>query len=165
VSPAYFGRNAIWHIPPEQKVDADAITRASFAKDIAKDEFESALIYRLQRRKNFEPNADNTSTSLQLLIIWGYNIKSENRLFVRVLLIKHSNTITWNEDTLERLHSMHLALLRNDHVVRDTWLLDDVTVLITTLKWKKEIDTTEITITEEAREGDYMEPLWVQSRI
>jgi hypothetical protein len=116
VSPVYFGHNTIWHIPLDQKVDANNMTRASFGIDTNKDEFESALMYKLQRKKRFksnnQSNADNTfakdtSTTLQLLVIW----KSHNKYgySVRVLLIKHSNTITWNEDTLEKLHSTRVA--------------------------------------------------------
>jgi hypothetical protein len=101
-------------------------------------------------------------TSLQLLVIWGFTGKP---VYVRTLLIKHSNTITWDKDKLEKLYSMHLDLLRDNHVVRDTWLLDDVTVLVTILKWKKGRCITEITISEETREDDSIEPLWVPSSI
>jgi hypothetical protein len=172
VSPVYFGHNVIWHVPPDQKVNINAAIEVSFGRDVTKYEGASALLYKLQRRKRFESNdqsnMDNTfsediSTSLQLLVMWGFTDKSEVSL--RALLIKHSNTITWNEDTLEKLHSMHLSLFRDDRVVKDTWLLDDVTVLMVILRWKNERYITEITISEENREGDSKEPLWVSSNI
>jgi hypothetical protein len=154
ISPTYFGRDVIWYMPPDQKVDTNAMTSASFGRDINKDEFASALIYKLQRKKG--PESDNqsgvddmfiedTPTSLQLLVIWGYN--NEYSFSLRALLIKHSNTITWDEDTLEKLHSMYLALLRNDRIVKDTWLLDDET------------------ISKGTRKDDCMEPLWVSSNM
>jgi hypothetical protein len=172
VSPVYFGYNAIWHIPPDQKVDANTVTRASFGRNIAKDESASALIYKLQRKKCLESNdqfdgdstfTEDTSTSLRLLVIW----KSDDwlRSSVRALLIKHSNTITWNEDTLEKLHSMYIGLLRDDDIVKDIWLLDDATVLMTKSDWRIQDHATKITISEGAKENNSMEPLCVPSGI
>jgi hypothetical protein len=128
-------------MPPDQKVDANTMTKVSFAKEATKGEFTSVLLYRLQKKENIEsssqPNTDNMftkDTSLQLLVIW----KSDNirDISVRALLIKHSDTITWNENILEKLHSMYLALLKNNDNIEDTWLLDDATVLMTALTWK-----------------------------
>jgi hypothetical protein len=182
VSPTYFGHNAIWYIPPDQEVGANAMARARFGRNATKYEFSNVLIYKLQRKKCIESNeqskADSisekdTSTSLQLLVMWISNDK--HRYSVRALLIKHSNTITWNEDTLEKLHSMYLALFnkglridvlstRNKHYsVKDTWLLDNVTVLIIELKWEEESRTFEITISKGTGEHDTVEPLWVSS--
>jgi hypothetical protein len=171
-SPVYFGNNVTWHIPPDRKVDINTATEASFGRDVTKDECASALIYKLQRKKRFESNdqfsVDNTftedaPTSLRLLVIWRFIDKSEVSL--RALLVKHSNVITWDEDKLEKLHSMHLDLLRDDEVVKDTWLLDDVTALMVILRWKSGRYITEITISEETREDDSEEPLWVPSSI
>jgi hypothetical protein len=167
---AYFGRNTILLGSPDQKVDANSMTRTSFGKHVISDEFAGALICKLQRKKyleyNDQPNENNTSTedtstSLQLLVIWGSN--DEYRFSVRALLIKHSNTITWNEDILEKLHSMYLFLCRNNDIVEDTWLLDDTTILVTTFKLGK--DNDEITISEGTRKNDTREPLWVSSNM
>jgi hypothetical protein len=168
VFPTYFGHNAIWFESPDYKVDANATTRASFGRDVTKHGFTNALIYKLQRKKRFESSADNTfskdtSINLQLLVIWRATDKSDVSL--RALLIKHSNVITWDEDKLEKLHSMHLALLRKDEIVRDTWLLDDVTVLGIILRWEKGRYMTKITISEETKEDDSMDPLGIPSSI
>jgi hypothetical protein len=172
VSPIYFGHNVIWIRFPDQKVDINAAAEASFGRDVTKYECTSALIYKLQRKRQFESNdqfnvddtfTGDTSTSLQLLVIWKFADNSE--VFLRALLIKHSNAITWDEDKLEKLHSMYLDLLRDDHVVRDTWLLDDVTALMVILRWKNGRYITEITISEETREDDSKEPIWVPSNI
>jgi hypothetical protein len=158
-------------MPPAQEVDVGAATRACFAKDATKDEFASALIYKLQR-KNIEPNnqsnedntsAEDTSTSLQLLLIWGSNVSYKNGLYVRALLIKHSNAITWDEDMLERLHSIHRALLRDDYNVEDTWLLDGVTMLNTKTEWVEGSHLFEIAIYEGNRKDSAVAPLWVSS--
>jgi hypothetical protein len=189
VSPTYFGHNAIWIRPPGQNVDVNTKIKASFGRDINEYEFESALIYKLQRKKRLESNEDDTSledtsTSIQLLVMWGSD--NWHSLHIRALLIKHSSTVTWDEDTLEKLHSMHLALLNKvspidisgmpgvDYsieddsfieedrlIVEDTWLLDDAKVLMTTSKWKQNSSTFEIVISEGTREDGTMEPLWV----
>jgi hypothetical protein len=170
-SSIYFVHNAIWIRSPDQKVDANTVARASLGRDVTKDEFSSALIYKLQR-KNIEsgsqPNADktfseDTSTSIQLLIMWRSTEKDE--LSLHALLIKHSNEIIWDEDKLKKLYSMHLDLLVNDKAVRDTWLLDNVTVLRTMLRWEYGKNMTEIIISEETKEDDSKEPLWVPSSI
>jgi hypothetical protein len=172
MSPTYFGRNAIWHTLPGQKVDVNAVTRANFRRDVTKSEFASVLSYKLRRKRLFESkdqsNEDNTSTedaltSLQLLVIWGSNDKGE--ISVHALLIRHSNIITWNEDTLEKLHSMYLDPLRDNYNIKDRWLLDDTTVLMITSKWKENNCLFKITISEGTRKDDSMELLWISSNI
>jgi hypothetical protein len=156
---------------PAQKVDVNAMTEASFGREIFKVEFASALLYKLQKKKHLKSsdqfNADSeftedSSTSLQLLVIWRFN--ESYWPCVRALLIKHSNTITWNKDTLEKLHSMHSSLCGDDDVIEDTWLLDDATVLMTTSKWKVG-QINEIIISEGVRKDGVIEPLWVSSNM
>jgi hypothetical protein len=152
-------------------VDANSEIRVGFGRDITKDEFASVLLYKLQRKKCLEPNdqsnvdsvfTENTSTSLQLLVIWRFN---DERIFcVRALLIKHSNTIAWDEDKLDELYSMHSSLCRSDEITKDIWLLDDATVLMTTSE-RGMHNAFEITISEGTREDSFMEPLWVSSNM
>jgi hypothetical protein len=161
VSPEYFARDVIWHLSPDQKVGVDAMTRASFAKDIAKREFASTLIYRLQRKGCLKSNVNGVSTSHQLLVI----CRSDNRYgySVRVLLIKHDNTITLDEDKLKKLDYPNLAPLRNDCIIKNTWVLDDATVLMTTSKWKKQIRTIEITISKGIKGNGSIVPIRISS--
>jgi hypothetical protein len=149
VSPKYFGSNIIWHRPPDQKVNSNTIRSASFAKEVTKDEFSSALLYRLQKSLD--------DTSLSLLVIWGFNTWYE--FSSRVLLIKHSHTITWNEDTLEKLHTMYLALCKDDHMMEDAWLLDDTTILLTTSKRQNIECSIAITLFPGTNNDHTIEPL------
>jgi hypothetical protein len=94
------------------------MTEASFVRNVIKREFVGVLVYKLQRKRCFESNTNDTSkgeslTSVQLLVICESH--DEHDFFVRTLLIKHSNTITWNEDKLRELYSMRHALL-NKHL-------------------------------------------------
>jgi hypothetical protein len=166
VSPVYFGKNAIWHILPDEKVDINTMTRASFRRDASIHGFESALIYEIQRKNiksNDQSNVNNTkekSTSIQLLVILRRDDSGE--CSIRAVLIKHSVTITWDEDTLEKLYSIHLALLRS-YDIKSTWLLDGETVLVTASKWRSINSPIEITISEGIRDDTSTEPLWVSS--
>jgi hypothetical protein len=167
-SPAHLGHDAILIRYPDQKVNANTMTKVSLGKEIFKDDFSGVLIYKLHRKENHEYNADNAftedmPTSLQLLVIWKLN--EEHRFCVLTLLIKHSSTITWNEDTLEKLYSMHLDLCRNDDIIEDTWILDDAKVLMTTSKWKEDSCVFEIAMSEETRKDDSVEPRWVPSNM
>jgi hypothetical protein len=167
ISPEYIGYDVIWNILPDQKVDVDTITRASFRKDVLKRGFTTALSYKLRRKShnsNDQPNADNTKdTSLQLLVIW----RSEERLIlcVNTMLIKHSDAIIWNEDKLKKLCYKRLSLHKDDHIISDIWLLDDAIALMTTLKCGEEKNTIEIAISEGIRKDDSIEPLWIPSDI
>jgi hypothetical protein len=176
VSPVYFGHNTIWLRFPDQKVDTNAVIRAISGRGIAKDEFSGALLYKLQRKKRLDSNyqsnvdstfAEDTSTSLQLLIMWGSNTKLKVSLCA--LLIKHNNAITWNENTLEKLYSMHLDLLRGTRTIINRWSLNDVIMLRTILRSRQKDgrDIIEITISEGTRGDDSIEPepLWVPSGI
>jgi hypothetical protein len=144
------------------------MTRVGFGEELFKPEFSSALLYKLQKKESLEFNdqsnadsifAEDTSTNVQLLIIWRYN--NECEVCVRSLLVKHSNIITWDEDTLDKLYSMYLFLCKDDNIIEDTWLLNDATVLITTSKWKGESREFEIIISEGTRKDGTMEPLWI----
>jgi hypothetical protein len=117
--------------------------KAGFGKNTFKRGFESILIYKLQKKGRLESNADNTSTSPRLLVIW----RSDNRYeySVGVLLIKYNNRITLDE--LKKLDYPPLALLRNSCNTKNTWVLDDIKVLIIS-KWEKQTRTIEITISE-----------------
>jgi hypothetical protein len=143
-------------------VDTNAKTSAGFGKNAVGREFASTLIYRLRRKWSLESNADNTSTSDQLLVIWRSDHKYE--CYVRVLLIKHDNTITLDEDQLKKLDYPPSALLKNSRNVENKWKLDDATVLITS-RWEKQIHTIEVTISEGTGEDDSMEPLWISSNM
>jgi hypothetical protein len=168
ISPTYFGHNTIWHIPPAQKVDANTIISASFGKRAIESDSMTALIYSLQRNESLKSNEDNisiedTSTIHQLLIVW--RVENSYKLCINVILIKYNDRITWDEDKLNKLYTIHCALNRDNHIIEDVWLLDDTTMLITTSKWGEESRTIEIAISEETKEDGSMGPLCAPASI
>jgi hypothetical protein len=146
-------------------VNTNVTTRAGFKTDAAKDDFVGILMYKLQRKKSLESNADSVftedkSTSIQLLVSWRYN--SQNSFSVCALFIKHEDIITWNNDKLRELDSMYRVLPNDGSIIKDTWLLDDAIALTTTLKWGMG-HTIEISISEGDRKDDSVEPLLISS--
>jgi hypothetical protein len=165
VSPVYFGDNVIWHIPPGQKVYANDVARASFRKDVAKSEFTSVLIYKLQRKghkykQQFDEDSTfikDTLTGFQLVVIWRYN---SDRIYSHAWMIEHDNTFIWNEDRLERLHDVYNNQY-NASPNMGGWLLDDDTML------KIECETVyrgfemKVIISEDEYPSSPRKPLWV----
>jgi adenylyl- and sulfurtransferase ThiI len=144
------------------------MTRASFRIDTIERKFTTALIYNLQKKSHNSSNqstedntfTENLSTNIQLVVIWrAYN----NRFSVRALLIKNSNTITWDEDKLEKLYSMYCTLRGNSRT-KNTWRLDDATVLMTASKQEAD-HTFEITISKRTRKCSSIEPLCIPSNM
>jgi hypothetical protein len=161
VSPTYFGHNAIWHTPPDQKVDVYTMTEASFGRDVTKNELINALMYRLQRKGGLKFSADDTkdiSMNLQLLVIW--KVDNYYKSHANIMLVKHENTMTWDEDKLLEVYAMHLSLGIYSRSIKDIWQLDDATLLMTTLK--RELgQTTEIIISKGSSEDGSIEPICV----
>jgi hypothetical protein len=157
----------VWYRPPDHKVTTNTMTRASFGRDKTKSKFITALIYKLQRKYHNPTNQSNrdsakdTSKSPQLLVVW--RVDDSFMLYVNVIVIKHDDIAAWDEDKLMELCSMYSALYRGDRIVKDTWLLDDTTVLMTTSEWKEGKQTIEVIISERTREDDSMEPLCIPS--
>jgi hypothetical protein len=136
--------------------------KASFGKNALKREFTNALIYSLQRNESFESNVDNASTSYQLLVIWRSDSRYE--FSVGVLLIKHDNANTLDEDKIKELDYPPLTLLGNGRNIENSWRLDDTKVLITS-KCEKRIRTIEITISKWTKANGCMTPLQVSSNM
>jgi hypothetical protein len=168
VSPTYFGHNVIWHIPPDQEVYTNASTGASFKRNAAERDFTTALIYRLQRKScncNDQSNANSAltkgiSTNIQLVVIW--RVYNSYKFHVNVMVIEHGDVITWDEDKLKRLYSMHRALHTYGPIIEDTWLLDDETVIMISSRLKVG-RTIEITISEGASKDSLIRPIWISS--
>jgi hypothetical protein len=126
-------------------MDPNTMTNVAFRKDIIGNGFTTALVYKLQKKKHPESNMDNTKENHYLFITW--NVCNSYDFSVNALLITHSNTVTWNEDKLNKLHTTYYALRKHGPIIEHTWRLDDTTAFTTTLKWQLDL-TTEITISE-----------------
>jgi hypothetical protein len=168
ISPAYFGQDITWHIPLDQKVDANTMTRISFKNNLVKHDFTAVLTYKLQRKNSYKSNNQSSTvdttdaSSLQLLVIWRSDYFHE--FYVNVILIKHSSIIAWDEAKMKMIHHIYSDIIkRRGRMIEKTWLLDDDTVLMTTPRRGEEGCTLEIAISKGARKDDSIEPILISS--
>jgi hypothetical protein len=145
------------------------MTSADFVRDAFKSSSATALMYRLQRKNhnsNNQSDADNTKdtlTDIQLAIVF---LSNEKLYFdANTLLIKHNNTITWNENRLRKLYYAHHSQYRKSDTIKDTWLLDDATVLMTVLKWDERGRAFEVTVFKGTKRDDSIEPICISSNM
>jgi hypothetical protein len=163
-SPVYFIKDATCHIQFPQRVNSESIMKFNFKTSIDRETFGGVLVYHLQRKKNDKfkgrSNTDkNTSTSIQLLVIWGYK---SHKPYSHAWLIEHERTLVWSKDKLKRLwHVYHsqdsMELVSN----RKKWLLND------NMRLKTEYETSyggfemKIIISEERHRLYPIKPLWI----
>jgi hypothetical protein len=148
--PIYFTKDATYHTQFPQQVNSKSIMKVNFITGIDQDTFGGALLYRLQRK-------ENTTTSTQLLVIWGYR---SDRTYLHALLVKHESILSWNEDKLKRLYGVYNGLW---HRCSDPgiWLLNDDTELKIEYKVLDGGFRMEVIISEERDLVSYRKPLWV----
>jgi hypothetical protein len=165
-SPAYFIHGGKWHAVHDQEMGINAEVRSYFEFYSGQDVLEGALIYKLQRRQHAESDKliQDESKIIQLLVAW--HVEHTKEPHVHALLVEHDREFDWDKDKLKRIHQKYWHSF-NAFVssIEDNWLLNDVTVLLTSLKWKRDSYAFEITISEGTREGSHMEPLWVSSNM
>jgi hypothetical protein len=105
ISPVYFSNGAVCFMLSGQQIDIDTRMSASFEINATQDEFEDALLYRLQRyvESNDQNSVDTSATEtnkneakcVQVLVAW--KVKDfENSLYV--VLVEHTKEFIWNED-------------------------------------------------------------------
>jgi hypothetical protein len=165
VAPIYFGNGAVCPRLSGQQIDIGTAIKIRFEINPIQDEFEGALLYKLQRRP--DRNGTNTfteaneKTHVHMLVAWRVR---HSKPFVYVVLIKYTKEFIWNEDRLRKLYSKnHNRLKKQVGTTLDTWLIDDNITLKTAFRVKnlKECFELDISISEKERDDDAMRPLYV----
>jgi hypothetical protein len=169
VSPVYFGNEVVCPKLSDQQMNISAKMRTCFEINAARDDFEGALLFKLQRYvgSNAQHNTDtltiktnkNETKCVQMFVAWKI-ISSEP--FVHVVLVEHTKEFTWNEDALKKLYyGNHHQFWGYDDVISDTWFIDDNMALRTAfgvrdLKGNFELN---ISISEGERDTYAIKPL------
>jgi hypothetical protein len=170
-SPVYFANGAVCPKLSDQQIGIDAKMSAGFEIYATRDDFEGALIYKLQRyvepaiRHNMDTLAidtgNNKTKCVQIFMAWKVK---DAKPFVYAVLIEHTKELIWNEDKLKRLYyENHNRFKECDDTISDTWYMDDNMTLQTTfrvgdLKRTREL---EISVSEEERDEYAMRPLCI----
>jgi hypothetical protein len=169
-SPMYFIKDATCHIHLPQQVNSKGKMKVDFITGVNRDTFGGVLLYHLQRKESDESNdrsdidgvsIKDTSTSSQLLVIWG---RKSDCLYSHVYIVEHENTLVWNEDKLERLYHIYDSQYKAYFIlVQEEWLLDGKTMLKTVCKSSHGGFKMDVIISEDKYSFSPIKPLWVDS--
>jgi hypothetical protein len=137
VSPVYFGSGVVCPKLYNQQVDINTAMRACFEINTTQDEFEGALLFKLQRHTDNQHNIDTSTTKtdgkthVYMLIAWKVK---DVKLFAYLVLVEYVKEFTWNEDKLKKLYYENRSQLKEyDDTISDIWSLNDNMVLQTSL--------------------------------
>jgi hypothetical protein len=167
-SPVYFCNGAACSELSDQRVDIDARISASFEINTIQDDFEGALLFRLQRYSNRQRNMDesitetNEATCIQMLIVWEVK---DSKSFVCVLWVEHTKAFTWDKDKLKKLYNKNLNWFKEfDYFRINTWIMDNHIALKTIFNASdlKRIPKLDVSISEE-RYVEAMKTLWIDT--
>jgi hypothetical protein len=173
VSPIYFGNGAVCPKLSYQQIDINAKTRVCFEINATQDDFEGALLYKLQRhvesdnRRNMnilttEVN-ENEAKCVQMLVAWKVE---DSKLFVLLALIEHTKEFTWNGDELKKLYYKNrLWLKRYVSTTLDIWSMDNNMALKTTFRVRDLQGDSDLSISISEREnnGYAVRPIWINT--
>jgi hypothetical protein len=123
--------------------------------------FEGVLTYELQR-ENIESDDQPKSTHILFFVAWKSEGYKSLRVFVH--LVECDKYTHWEKIALEEYYQRYVnQLCTYTGPVRNTWLIDDGTVLMTEL----ELDFTQragvlsVTISEGIRNDRTKKPIWI----
>jgi hypothetical protein len=161
-SPVYFIHGGKWHVVPDQEIGVEAVMRNHIEFDSRQDILEGIMAYRIQRQcTGSDKFIQGESKNIQLLVTWSSEYTKE--LHVRALLVEYDKEFNWNEDMLRQLHQKYWQLLKERiHPIRRNWMLDDATVLATTIKAMNGCYRWDIFISERVGDDVYG-PLWINA--
>jgi hypothetical protein len=137
---AYFDNGAVSSKLSDQQIDIGTKMNASFDVNATQDDFECALLCKLQRHSDNQYSTDifttgtNESNATHVYILAAWKVKGSES-FKRVVLVEHTNEFTWDEDKLKKLYyKNHGWLEKYNDTITDTWFMDDNMILKTTLR-------------------------------
>jgi hypothetical protein len=161
LSPVHFMYGGKWHIVPDQEIDANTVMRNCIEFDSGQSVPNGALVYRIQRRHaESDKIIQDESKNLQLMLTLGGKYASEFN--VRVLLVEHDKEFNQNE--IWTLCEKYWILLNLRPIfIRSTWLLDDATMLTTTVKAMDGGYGWNVFISEARKDSYIMRPLWLDA--
>jgi hypothetical protein len=140
VSPVYFDDGAVCTKLSNQLTEIGTLMNASFEIKTAQDEFEGALLFKLQRYFDRQYNmntstteADNNETKyVHMLVAWKVK---DSCSFAHVVLVEHTKKIIWNGDQLKKLYDKSFSWLKEyNDTISDTWSMNSNMVLKTSFK-------------------------------
>jgi hypothetical protein len=163
ISPVYFGNGAVCPKISDQQIDVGAKMKAYFEIYTTQDEFEGALLFKLQRcvESDNQHNIDtltiesirNEEKCVYMLVAWE---RYHSIPFAHGTLIEHTKEFTWDEDRLKKLHDKNFGWLnKHSDTISNTWCIDDNMALKTTFKVRDLRGSPELSIAISEGKDDY----------
>jgi hypothetical protein len=159
-SPVYFIHGGRWHGAPDQKIGVNAVMRNRIEFDSGRDILDGILTYKIQRQHTESDKiVQDESKYIQLLVAW--HIEHTKESHVRVLLVEHDNEL--DENNLRELYQKywHPLETRIDSN-KNRWILNDITVLETTVRAMNGGYRWDISISERKKKN-IERPLWIDT--
>jgi hypothetical protein len=160
VSPVFFGNGLVFPKLFGQQIEIGDKMNASFEINATQNDFEGALLLKLQRYSDNQYNmntsttkaSENETTHVYMLAAWKVK---DSKSFAYMALVKHTKELTWNEDKLGKLYNKNRDLLKEyDNAISDIWLMDNHMVLKTTFNARDLKRTLELSISISEKEKD-----------
>jgi hypothetical protein len=144
-------------------MDDVAIMKNYLEFDSGHDILEGALVYRIQRKQHTKSDGftQDGSKIIQILVTW--RIEYTEGLHVCALLVEYDKEFNLNEDKLRGLYQKYWYVLKGRlNPIGINWLLDDETVLKTTVKVMNGGYKWDVLISEGEEDGIEI-PLWIDA--
>jgi hypothetical protein len=157
----WFNTGVDWSRHPEKGVNIGNMMCVKLIPFLST--FGGVLTYEIQSKYGKFGN-QSESTYIRLFVVWKYEVHKEIRACAH--LIEYDEHDRWNEIKLEEYYQRYAnQLCTYIGSIKDTWLIDDSTVLLTEL----DLDFTQrngvlnITISEGVEDDHTKRPIWIDS--
>jgi hypothetical protein len=160
-----FNSDAEWNKYKYPDWEVDANNMMSVELKPSHPTFGGVLTYQLQSRRDKLGN-QSESTCIRLLVAWKFEDYINPRMLIR--LMKHDKQINWDRIKLEDYYQKYASQLSMyTGPIKDKWMLDDDTVLMTGLKleFTHGYGALNITISEGIIDEHVKEPVWIDSKM
>jgi hypothetical protein len=158
VSPLCYSNSIAYYIPSDQRIDFGTTAQAGFEIDLLRNELICALMYRLEGK---HINEFDRTTYIQLVMIW--KLDKFKKFHLATHLIAHDKYQIWDRDRLKVLTEHHKLFSIQHDSVEKTWLMHDITVLMTSVNVTREEECykLDITISETNVKNDTQKPQYI----
>jgi hypothetical protein len=159
----FFSIGETWNGYSAWEIDAGSTLSIGFKPSLSV--FEGILTYELQRRYA-ESSERFESTYIRLVVIWKY--EGYKKLRACINLIEYGGAFHWNNAKLEEHFQRYVNRFSTyTGPIKDTWLMDDATTLITRLDldFTQRDDKLNVTISESVENEHTRRPVWIDPKM
>jgi hypothetical protein len=164
-----FSRGATWNVRSDAEVGPGNTTITDLIPSMTT--FKGVLTYKLQR-KHMKSDDQSESLHVRLFIAWKFEGYKKLRVFAH--LTEYEKKLTgrdsWREWDITKLEEYHQRYINQFSIytepIKDTWLINDGTVLMTRLElgFTRRDSVLNITVSEGIRDGYTRKSIWIDPK-